>query len=149
MTCQGHRQITFVEVKHLTFRVWRRRRRRRKGGKGMRTGMPRPREKRTWWNMRIDLFNFTTSGLQTRHVQGLGGQGQHALRRKEYDETWELVTRLPLARGGRCYCSLFLTMRCFPILNNAIFRRCSEKNINHNIFDDVRKKLKHRAHDAY
>ena len=26
--------------------------------------------------------------------------------------------------------SLFLTMRCFPILNDAIFRRCSEKNID-------------------
>ena len=27
-------------------------------------------------------------------------------------------------RGGRC--SLFLTMRCFPIHNDAIFRQCSE-----------------------
>ena len=29
-------------------------------------------------------------------------------------------------RGGRC--SLFLTMQCFQILNDAIFRRCFEKN---------------------
>ena len=45
--------------------------------------------------------------------------------------------------------AMFLTMRCFPILNDAIFRRCSEKNIDLDVFDDVRKKLKHRAHDAY
>ena len=50
-------------------------------------------------------------------------------------------------RGGRY--SLFLTMQCFQILNDAIFRRCSEKNIDLDVFDDVRKKLKHRAHDAY
>ena len=29
-------------------------------------------------------------------------------------------------RGGRC--SLFLTMRCFPILNDAIFSRCLKKH---------------------
>ena len=32
---------------------------------------------------------------------------------------------------------MFLTMRCFPILNDAIFRRCSEKNIDLDVFGDV------------
>ena len=38
-------------------------------------------------------------------------------------------------RGGRY--SLFLTMQCFQILNDAIFRRCFEKNIDLNVFDNV------------
>ena len=39
-------------------------------------------------------------------------------------------------------------MRCFPILNGVIFRRCSEKNIDLDVFDDVWKKPKHRINDA-
>ena len=45
--------------------------------------------------------------------------------------------------------AMFFTMRCFPILNDAIFSRFLEKNIDLDVFDDVWKKLKHRAHDAY
>ena len=33
--------------------------------------------------------------------------------------------------------AIFLTIQCFPILNDAIFRRCSEKNIGLDVFDDV------------
>ena len=36
-----------------------------------------------------------------------------------------LNTRPGSTRGGRC--TLFLTMRCFQIFNNAVFRRCLEK----------------------
>ena len=45
--------------------------------------------------------------------------------------------------------AMFLTMRCFPILNDVIFRGCSEKNIDLDVFYDVWKKLKHHARDAY
>ena len=33
--------------------------------------------------------------------------------------------------------AMFFTMRCFPILNDAIFRRFLEKNIDLDVFDDV------------
>ena len=33
-----------------------------------------------------------------------------------------------MSRGGQC--SLFLMMRCFQIINDAIFRRCFEENID-------------------
>ena len=45
--------------------------------------------------------------------------------------------------------AMFFTMQCFPILNDAIFRRFFKKNIDLDVFDDVSEKLKHRAHDAY
>ena len=42
-----------------------------------------------------------------------------------------------------------LTMRCFPILSDAIFSRWFWKNIDLDVLDDVWKNPKHRAHDAY
>ena len=39
-------------------------------------------------------------------------------------------------------------MRCFPILNDAIFGRCFQKNIDVDVFDDVLKNTKHRENDA-
>ena len=33
--------------------------------------------------------------------------------------------------------AMFFTMRCFPILNDVIFRRCLKKNIDLDVFDDV------------
>ena len=44
--------------------------------------------------------------------------------------------------------AMFFTMRCFPILNDAIFRRFFKKNIDFDVFDDVWKKPKHRINDA-
>ena len=45
------------------------------------------------------------------------------------DQGWAMFTFLNNA--------MFFTMRCFPILNNVIFRRCLKKNIDLDVFDDV------------
>ena len=41
--------------------------------------------------------------------------------------------------------AMFLTMQCLPILNDAMFRRCFDKNIALRCF---LKKPKHRAYDV-
>ena len=45
--------------------------------------------------------------------------------------------------------AIFLTMQCLPIPNNAMFRQRFTKTLPYNVFDDVLKKPKHRAYDAY
>ena len=39
--------------------------------------------------------------------------------------------------------------RCLPFLNNAMLRRCLTKTLPYDVLDDVFKKPKHRAYDAW
>ena len=58
------------------------------------------------------------------------GEGNTSIGREEWYEKEGSIDR-----GGRC--SVFLTMQCFSILNDAIFSRCFWKNIDLNVLDNV------------